>query len=167
MKNHKKAANGNSGVVTLPAAEGATEREMRSPADRDAFSRGLLRAMMAFRDGRFDIRMPADITGVAGKIADVFNSILTVAERRARETARVCRAVGKEGQLKQRMTLPGLAGGWLDEVVAINTLIDDLAWPTTEVTRAVGAVAKGDLGQAMALEVNGRPLQGEFLRSAK
>src|SRR5437764_235074 len=44
---------------------------------------------------------------------------------------------------------------------------DDLVWPTTEVTRAVGAVAKGDLGQAMALEVDGRPLEGEFLRSAK
>ena len=40
-------------------------------------------------------------------------------------------------------------------------------WPTTEVTRAVGAVAKGDLGQSMALEVDGRPLEGEFLRSAK
>jgi hypothetical protein len=39
-------------------------------------------------------------------------------------------------------------------------LIDDLVWPTTEVTRAIGAVAKGDLGQSMALEVDGRPLEG-------
>src|SRR5262245_40071605 len=65
------------------------------------------------------------------------------------------------------MTVPGVVGGWADEVAAINTLIDDLAWPTTEVTRAVGAVARGDLSQAMALEVDGRPLEGEFLRSAK
>ena len=65
------------------------------------------------------------------------------------------------------MTVPGVVGGWADEVAAINMLIDDLVWPTTEVTRAVGAVAKGDLGQAMALEVDGRPLEGEFLRSAK
>src|SRR5205085_1583720 len=68
---------------------------------------------------------------------------------------------------KQRMSLPRAIGGWADEVGAINTLIDDLVWPTTEVTRAVGAVAKGDLGQSMALEVDGRPLEGEFLRSAK
>src|SRR5205085_734290 len=61
----------------------------------------------------------------------------------------------------------GTVGAWADEVSAINTLIDDLVWPTTEVTRAVGAVAKGDLGQAMALEVDGRALEGEFLRSAK
>src|SRR6187551_2743080 len=65
------------------------------------------------------------------------------------------------------MSLTSVRGGWADEVAAINTLIDDLVWPTTEVTRAVGAVAKGDLGQSMALEVDGRPLEGEFLRSAK
>jgi hypothetical protein len=65
-------------------------------------------------------------------------------------------AVGKEGKLKQRMAVPGAVGGWADEVAAVNTLIDDLVWPTTEVTRAIGAVAKGDLGQSMALEVDGR-----------
>ena len=58
-------------------------------------------------------------------------------------------------------------GGWADDISALNTLIDDLVWPTTEVTRAVGAVAKGDLSQAMALDVDGRPLEGEFLRSAR
>ena len=65
------------------------------------------------------------------------------------------------------MTVPGALGTRAEEVAAINTLIDDLVWPTTEVTRAVGAVAKGDLAQSMALEVDGRPLEGEFLRSAK
>jgi hypothetical protein len=39
------------------------------------------------------------------------------------------------------------SGGWADEVTELNTLIDDLVWPTTEVTRTVGAVAKGDLSQ--------------------
>ncbi|MDQ3347637.1 MAG: HAMP domain-containing protein, partial [Acidobacteriota bacterium] len=123
--------------------------------------------MLSFRDGEFDVRMPKDLTGIHGKIADAFNDIVTVSERRARETARVTHAVGKEGKLKQRMTVMGVTGGWADEVTAINTLIDDFVWPTTEVTRAVGAVAKGDLTQSMALEVDGRALEGEFLRSAK
>ncbi|MFL6279106.1 MAG: HAMP domain-containing protein, partial [Vicinamibacterales bacterium] len=123
--------------------------------------------MLAFKQGDFSVRLPNDLTGVNGKIADAFNDIALVSERRAHETARVTRAVGKEGKLKQRMTLAGLTGGWADEVNALNTLIDDLVWPTTEVTRAVGAVAKGDLTQAMALEVDGRPLEGEFLRSAR
>ena len=31
----------------------------------------------------------------------------------------------------------------------------------------IGAVAQGDLSKTMALEVDGRPLEGEFLRNAK
>ncbi len=38
--------------------------------------------------------------------------------------------------------------------------------PTTETARVIGAVAKGDLSQTMALEVDGRRLQGEFRRTA-
>src|SRR5712691_3923940 len=160
--------------MKTPTGDGSSTLIAASPdkidapnGDDDSFSRGLLAAMVAFRNGEFGVRMPSEMSGIHGKIVDAFNEILTVSERRALETTRVCRAVGKGGQLKQRMSTPGLAGGWADEVVAINTLIEDLVWPTTEVTRAVGAVAKGDLGQSMALEVDGRPLEGEFLRSAK
>ncbi|HEX6275473.1 MAG TPA: HAMP domain-containing protein, partial [Polyangiaceae bacterium] len=133
----------------------------------EAFARSLLEAMARFRDGDFSSRMPAGLTGVEGKIADVFNDVLAVSARRTAEASRVCRVVGKEGKLKERMRVPGAVGGWADEITSLNTLIDDLVWPTTEVTRAVGAVAKGDLTQAMGLDVDGRPLEGEFLRSAK
>src|SRR5262245_8414492 len=125
----------------------------------DAFAKQLLRAMLAFKKGDFAARLPVDLTGLDGKIADAFNDIVAVSERRARETARVSLAVGKEGRLRQRMSVPGISGGWADEVAAVNMLIDDLVWPTTEVTRAIGDVAKGDLGQSMALEVEGRPLE--------
>jgi HAMP domain-containing protein/CheY-like chemotaxis protein len=135
--------------------------------DGDPFSKQLLAVLLSFREGDFAVRLPSALTGLNGKIADIFNDIAAVSERRARETARVSHAVGKEGKLKQRMSVPGVVGGWADEVAAINMLIDDLVWPTTEVTRAIGAVAKGDLSQSMALEVDGRPLDGEFLRSAK
>ncbi|HEY2365156.1 MAG TPA: hybrid sensor histidine kinase/response regulator, partial [Polyangiaceae bacterium] len=121
---------------------------------------------MRFRDGDFGARLvPSD--GLDGKIVDVFNEIAAVSERRSGEIARISRVVGKEGKLRQRMAVPGATGGWADEVIALNRLIDDLVWPTTEVTRAIGAVAKGDLTQSMALEVDGQPLEGEFLRSAQ
>src|SRR5215218_8357088 len=127
----------------------------------------LLGALLAFRSGDFSTRLPAGWTGVQGKIADAFNDVLIMSERRATEAARVSRVVGKEGRLRQRMAVTGMVGGWADEVQALNILMDDLVRPTTEVTRAIGAVAKGDLGQAMAIEVDGRPLEGEFLRSAQ
>jgi HAMP domain-containing protein/CheY-like chemotaxis protein/signal transduction histidine kinase len=49
---------------------------------------------------------------------------------------------------------------------SVNTLIDDLLWPTKEVTTAIAAVAQGDLLQTVRLEVDGRPLKGEFLEAA-
>src|SRR5690349_24836127 len=94
-------------------------------ADAHAFSRQLLSAMLALRDGEFGVRLPSDLVGIDGKIADTFNEIVAVSERRARETERVSRSVGKEGKLKQRMSVPGIAGRWADEVAAINMLIDD------------------------------------------
>src|ERR1700689_773309 len=132
-----------------------------------ARSRQLLMAMMAFRDGDFSVRLPADWPGMDGRIAEAFNQSLAHEGRISREVARLSVTVGKEGRLKQRMTLPGAVGGWAEQVDSINTLLDDLVRPTTEVARTIGAVAKGDLGQSMELEVDGRPLKGEFLRSAK
>ena len=82
------------------------------------FAHNLLASLLRFKDGDFSSRMPATLTGLEGKIADVFNEILAVSERRAGETARVCRVVGKEGKLKERMRVPGAVGGWADEVAA-------------------------------------------------
>src|SRR5579863_4674960 len=77
------------------------------PLDDTRFARELLAAMLSFRDGDFSVRLPPDLAGVDGKIADAFNEIAAVSERRARETSRVSRTVGKEGKLKQRMSVPG------------------------------------------------------------
>ncbi|WP_414652989.1 HAMP domain-containing protein [Ideonella sp.] len=123
--------------------------------------------MMAFRDGDFSLRLPADWAGVDGQIATAFNQTISHEARIAAEVARLSATVGKEGRLKQRMSLPGSLGGWATKVDSINTLMDDLVRPTAEIARTIGAVAKGDLGQAMELEVDGRELKGEFLRSAR
>ncbi len=130
-------------------------------------SRQLLAAVMAFRDGDFSMRLPIDWVGTDGRIAEAFNQIIAYEMRHTGEVRRLSVAVGKEGRLKQRMSLPGAIGGWAQKVDSLNTLLDDLVRPTTEVARTIGAVAKGDLGQSMELEVDGRALKGEFLRSAK
>ncbi|WP_410001833.1 HAMP domain-containing protein [Tardiphaga sp. 709] len=127
----------------------------------------LLNAILAFRDGDFSVRLPSNWPGMDGRIAEAFNHSVAYEARISREVARLSDTVGKEGRLKQRITLPGATGGWAEKVDSINTLLDDLVRPTTEVARTIGAVAKGDLGQSMELEVDGRPLKGEFLRSAK
>ncbi len=151
----------NGPTATIDAAGFPTGASSSSGADQ--FSTQLLDALLSLRDGNFAVRLPSELTGVDGKIADAFNDIARVSERRARETARVSIAVGKEGKLKQRMAVPGAVGGWADEVAAVNMLIDDLVWPTTEVTRAVGAVTKGDLEPVDgAQESTANSLEGEM-----
>ncbi|WP_443098504.1 HAMP domain-containing protein [Undibacterium terreum] len=78
----------------------------------------------------------------------------------------VSQLVGQEGRLLQRATSVRAEGDWGTIVNSVNSLIDDLVRPTTEMARVIGAVAKGDLSQSMALEVDGSALKGQFLSAA-
>ena len=111
--------------------------------------------------------MPVDQTGVDGKIADALNDILELNQKMVSEFERISRAVGKEGKITQRASIGSASGAWADCVESVNSLIGDLVQPSTEVARVIGAVAKGDLSQTMSLEVDGRPLRGEFLHTAR
>jgi HAMP domain-containing protein/signal transduction histidine kinase/CheY-like chemotaxis protein len=127
----------------------------------------LLKTLTAFRKGDFSVRMPVDWTGPGGKIADALNEILELNERMAQEFDRISRSVGKAGKISQRASIGSAGGAWSDCIESVNSLIGDLVQPSTEVARVIGAVAKGDLSQTMSLEVDGRPLRGEFLHTAR
>ena len=119
------------------------------------------------RQGDFTTRVPGHWGGVIGKIADSLNEVSAANCRMAVELERVRQAVGREGRTRQRVKFANHAGAWGGMESSVNALIDDLLWPTNEMTRVIGAVAQGDLLQSVQLELEGRPLMGEFLRSAK
>ncbi len=128
--------------------------------------RQLLFALQAMRDGDFSVRLPGDWGDLAGKVADVFNDIASTNQRMATQLAHIGQVVGREGATRHRIRLGVVEGAWGEMENSVNSLIDDLLWPTTEATRSIEAVARGDLLQTMRLDVDGRPLRGEFLRSA-
>ncbi|PYJ33560.1 MAG: hybrid sensor histidine kinase/response regulator [Verrucomicrobia bacterium] len=130
-------------------------------------TRQLLSALMAFKRGDFSARLPEDWTGVAGKIADMFNDVIRTNQRMTQELERIVRVVGKEGRITQRAALSEVSESWSDAIGCINVLIEDLLRPTSEMARVIGAVAKGNLSETVATEIEGRPLKGEFLRTAK
>src|SRR5258706_195262 len=127
----------------------------------------MLAALTALKRCDGSVRLPSEWTGIAGKVADAFNDVVDLNERMSGELARLSRTVGKEGKLKQRASMGKVRGFWADSIDSVNVLIDDLVHPTSETARVIGAVAQGDLSQTMAIEVDDRPLQGEFLRTAK
>jgi len=126
----------------------------------------ILASLQTMRDGDFSTRLPVSWTGLKGKIADTFNDIIAANERIAGELKRVGQAVGKEGRTRERTRFQHLHGSWGEMEVSVNTLVEDLLRPTTEMTRTIAAVAQGNLTQTVRLDVGGRPLEGEFLRSA-
>ena len=142
----------------------AGERERNG---NQKYLRNLLHALQAVRGGDFSARLSTDELGLAGKIADAFNDIVSANERMAQQLEQVGQTVGREGRTRKRLRLGVSAGAWGEMEGSVNALIDDLLWPTAAVTHAITAVAQGDLQQTVPLDVDGRPLQGEFLRSAK
>ena len=135
--------------------------------DNEVDLRSLLSALTAFKRGDFSARLPEDWTGLAGKVADAFNDVIGMNELMAQELERIGRVVGKEGRINQRASLGGGSNGWAESIGSVNGLIGDLVNPTSEMARVIGAVAKGDLSKTMTTEIEGRPLEGEFLRTAK
>src|SRR5262245_52463494 len=112
----------------------------------------LLSALQAMLVGDFSVRMAGNQVGLIGKIADTFNEIVASNQRMAQQLERVGHVVGREGKTRQRVKFGLSHGAWGEMETSVNTLIDDLLWPTTEVTRAISAVAQGDLLQTVRLD---------------
>ncbi|RYZ40213.1 MAG: HAMP domain-containing protein, partial [Myxococcaceae bacterium] len=125
----------------------------------------MLAALRAVQGGDFSVRLPSGAQDVVmDEIARAFNAVVTLNSTLTHEIVRVERVVGREGRMGERVTLGDVRGDWATSVQSINALIGDLVQPTTEVARVLVAVAEGDLTQKMALEIDGQPVKGEFLR---
>src|SRR5580692_11582160 len=147
----RKRTNGKKRHVPNGTETGANGSVPLAPGQVDLLE--LLHALQAMRGGDFSVRMMRDQDGIAGKIADTFNEIVAANQKMAQELERVGEVVGKEGRTKQRVRFGMPMGAWSEMEGSVNSLIDDLLWPTSEVTRVISAVAKGDLLQTVHLDV--------------
>ncbi len=151
----------NEAIASLPKNNGKSKSPDES-LDLDV----ILAALQSMRNGDFTVRLPGTWVGLPGKIADTFNDIVAANQHMAQDLKRVGHVVGKQGKTRERTRFHESRGAWGEMEVSVNTLVEDLLRPTAEVTRAIAAVAQGDLTQTVRLDVDGRPLEGEFLRSA-
>src|SRR5436309_15064327 len=127
-------------------------------ADGDRLdTKALLQVLSSVKKGDFSARLPNVWTGIDGKIADTLNDIIEMMWDSAKEMERISRVVGKEGKLSERATMPSASGAWRSKISAVNHLIEDLARPTTEMSRVIVAVVKGHLTQSCALAADVQP----------
>jgi signal transduction histidine kinase/CheY-like chemotaxis protein/HAMP domain-containing protein len=118
----------------------------------------LLNVLARVKEGDFSVRMPLDWTGIAGKVADGLNDVIVANQALGAELDRVSRVVGKQGELSQRVLLGGWTQSWSGSVESVNSLIDALVRPTSEMQRVIGAVADGDLSKKVSADVRGEML---------
>jgi HAMP domain-containing protein/signal transduction histidine kinase/DNA-binding response OmpR family regulator len=141
---------------------------MDMETQREALDRRqLVGALRSLRRGDFSVRLPDDMPGADSEIAVLFNEVAGLSQQMTEEFQRLSMVVGKEGKINQRGRVKNATGGWELAIHSVNELIEDMVQPTAEVARVIGAVAKGDLSQSMTVEIDGRPLRGEFLRIGK
>jgi signal transduction histidine kinase/DNA-binding response OmpR family regulator/HAMP domain-containing protein len=149
----------------------ASTTAVKSRAGRDATSATIdakiaLSVLAAVKKGDFSARMPNVYTGSARQVANAIDEVIESNQRLEREIRRLSRRVGKEGQV-DRTAMGDAGSAWAPTLAAVNDMVEDLVRPNTEMARVIGAVANGDLSQTMALEIQGRRLQGQFLETAK
>src|SRR5580693_8546546 len=88
-------ANGNANAGESRNANGAEAAE-------DLFKRQLLATLTALKVGDFSARMPGDLTGLDGKIADAFNEVVGRVERFGNGLFRLRNEVGRKGKFNER-----------------------------------------------------------------
>jgi len=145
-------------AAPLPAGDSTQETALNHRSD-ELDEAVLLTVLSDVKRGDFGVRMPLAWTGVAGKIADTLNDVIAANQTLGDELARVSRVVGKEGKLSQRVALGGSDRVWSESIESVNSLIEDLVRPTTDMQRVIGAVADGDLSKKITADVHGEVLE--------
>src|ERR1700734_2012651 len=97
---HTVATKGNGKPATLTSQRkskrGLISTEDHGENNDEAHWRQLLSAIIAFRDGDFSVRLPADWEGTEGRIAEALNQVISQEDRIAQEVTRLSVTVGKE-----------------------------------------------------------------------
>jgi HAMP domain-containing protein/signal transduction histidine kinase/CheY-like chemotaxis protein len=92
------------------------------------------------------------------RTARTVNTMVNQLSSFASEVTRVARQVGTEGKLGGQADVPGVAGTWKDLTDNVNLMASNLTSQVRNIASITGAVAKGDLGKKITVDV-----KGEFL----
>ena len=78
----------------------------QQPSADNLDTKQLIAVLTAYRKGNFTVRMPADLVGLPGKVADTLNDIIDMAQETTAEFERVAQLAGKQGKVGERLTRP-------------------------------------------------------------
>ncbi|MFT2018784.1 HAMP domain-containing protein [Streptomyces sp. 796.1] len=121
--------------------------------------RGIAQVTTAVANGDLSQKVTVSARGEIAQLADTINTMTETLRTFADEVTRVASEVGAEGLLGGQAQVPGAAGTWKDLTDSVNTAFRNVTTQVRDIAQVTTAVANGDLGQKVTVDVYGEMLE--------
>src|SRR6185437_1056585 len=113
----------------------------------------------AVANGDMSQKITVDARGEVYELKNTINTMVDTLRSFAAEVTRVAKEVGTEGKLGGQADVKGVSGTWKDLTDNVNAMASNLTVQLRDMSKVATAIANGDLGQKITVEVKGEILQ--------
>ncbi|MGQ2979864.1 MAG: HAMP domain-containing protein, partial [Polaromonas sp.] len=121
--------------------------------------RNIAEVTIAVANGDLSKKITVDVRGEILELKETINTMVDQLRSFAAEVSRVAREVGTDGKLGGQAQVPGVAGTWKDLSDNVNSMADNLTGQVRNIADVATAIARGDLGRKITVDVKGEILQ--------
>ncbi|MDD5035837.1 MAG: response regulator, partial [Methylococcaceae bacterium] len=121
--------------------------------------RNIAEVTVAVANGDLSRKIMVDVRGEFLQLKETINTMVDQLRSFASEVTRVAREVGMEGRLGGQAYVTGVSGTWKDLTESVNMLAANLTSQVRNIAQVTTAVANGDLGKKVTVDVKGEILE--------
>src|SRR5437868_5517870 len=121
--------------------------------------RNIAEVTTAVANGDLSRKITVDVRGEILELKNTINVMVDQLNALAGECTRVAREVGTEGELGGQAEVKGVGGVWKDLTESVNSMAGNLTAQVRNIAEVTTAVAKGDLGRKITVDVRGEILE--------
>ncbi|OGB23137.1 MAG: hybrid sensor histidine kinase/response regulator [Burkholderiales bacterium RIFCSPLOWO2_02_FULL_57_36] len=121
--------------------------------------RNVAEVTIAVAKGDLSRKITVDVRGEFLQLKETINTMVDQLRSFASEVTRVAREVGIEGKLGGQAYVTGVAGTWKDLTDSVNMMASNLTDQVRNIAQVTTAVANGDLGKKVTVDVKGEILE--------
>src|SRR5712672_363889 len=121
--------------------------------------RNIAQVTTAVAKGDLSTKITVDARGEILELKNTINIMVDQLNSFASEVTRVAREVGTDGKLGGQADVKGVAGVWKDLTESVNSMAGNLTAQVRNIAEVTTAVARGDLGRKITVDVRGEILE--------
>ncbi|MBO6937102.1 MAG: HAMP domain-containing protein [Deltaproteobacteria bacterium] len=121
--------------------------------------RGVSDVATAIAEGDLRKKITVSARGEILDLKETINRMVDQLSSFAEEVTRVSREVGTEGKLGGQADVEGVQGTWRELTDNVNQMANNLTSQVRDIATVASAIAEGDLGQKVTVEVRGELLE--------